>query len=161
MKKVANAETTAQKTLSPIGVQLSTIELAELSGRRHSHILRSVERMNKDLIAMSKPPAVASQYKDSTGRTLPSYNLTKYQCELLAMALSGEARIRVLDRLYELEQKTSHHTLSTLNFNYSEDIPMNFTAKDISTLGVKFYQAMSRIAEKLEEQQEYIEYLEK
>jgi hypothetical protein len=43
------------------------------------------------------------------------YHLTKYQCELLAMALSGEARIRVLDRLYEMEQNKLENPTQSLD----------------------------------------------
>lgn len=83
---------------------LTSVELSSISGRRHGHILRSIERMNKDLIGMSKTPAGLSEYRDSTGRKLPMYNLTRYQCELLALALSGEARIKILDKLYEIDR---------------------------------------------------------
>lgn len=110
---------------------------------------------------MGRTPVALVEYTDKKWETRPMANLTKYQCELLAIALSGEARIRVLDRLYELEQKSNNHSLTTLDFDYSEDIPLDFTAKDIGKLGVKFYQAMSRIAEKVKEQENYIEHLEK
>jgi len=42
---------------------MTSLELSELSGRRHDHILRSIERMNEDLLKMSKPPPGVHFYK--------------------------------------------------------------------------------------------------
>lgn len=45
-------------------VTLSSIELSELSGRRHSDIIRSIRRMNKDLMNMGRTPVALVEYTD-------------------------------------------------------------------------------------------------
>jgi len=42
---------------------MTSLELSEISGRRHDVMLKSIERMNEDLLLMSKPPAVVHFYK--------------------------------------------------------------------------------------------------
>jgi phage regulator Rha-like protein len=51
MKSIAIVEETTQKTIT-------SLELSQLTGRRHDSIIRSIESMNKDLLDMSKPQAV-------------------------------------------------------------------------------------------------------
>ena len=88
-------------------------------------------------------------------------NLTKYQCELLAMALSGEARIRVLDRLYELEEH-SNHTLPTSSRLMSQGVAIPnvaLKADDLGQFALAVWQGIKQIQERMEAAEE--EYQEK
>lgn len=83
---------------------ISSVELAEISGREHKSIMRSIETMNKDLFEMMKAQAVPSSYTSQQGKLLPCFILTIYQCELLALALDWKSRIKVLDKIEELRE---------------------------------------------------------
>jgi len=45
-----------------------------------------------------------STYKDSTGRTLPCYSLTKTECLYIATKFNDEARAKLVLRREELER---------------------------------------------------------
>ena len=83
-------------------ITMSSLELAEISWRRHDVLLKSIDRMNEDLILMNKTPAVVGEYIAGNKIKAKLFILTIYQCELLALALDGIARIKVLDKLNEL-----------------------------------------------------------
>lgn len=81
---------------------IDSLELAKLSWRRHDSIKRSILSMNKDLALIAKSQAVKTFYT-ADNKDCTKYILSMYQVKLLAMALDGIARIKVLDRLEELE----------------------------------------------------------
>jgi len=83
---------------------MTSLELSEISGRRHDVMLKSIERMNEDLLLMSKPPAVVHFYKGWNGKEATMFILTIYHCELLALALDGIARIKILDKLEDMRR---------------------------------------------------------
>jgi len=83
---------------------MTSIELANISGRRHDVLIKSIERMNEDLIQMNRPPAVEDIYMSKNNIKSRQYILSIYHCELLAMALDGIARIKVLDKIDELRK---------------------------------------------------------
>ena len=118
MKTVVTVEKTTQKTIT-------SRELSNLSWRRHDHIQKSIVRMNKDLLEMSKPPVKECEYIDNN-RTCIEYTLTIYQVELLALALDWKARIKVLDKLEQLR--------TTQSINLDQTNPMECLDKWISLL---------------------------
>ena len=83
---------------------ITSFELANISGRRHDVLIKSIERMNEDLIQMNRPPAVEDIYTSKNNIKSRQYILSIYHCELLAMALDGIARIKVLDKIDELRK---------------------------------------------------------
>ncbi len=63
--------------------------------RRHSHILRDIDRI-KSLCPSSftEPNFGLSEYTDPTGRKLKTYRLTRDAFSLLVMGMTGSAAIR-------------------------------------------------------------------
>jgi len=55
MNELLNTDNIEVKTIS-------SVELSKISWRRHDVLLKSIERMNQDLISIGKPPAVDSSY---------------------------------------------------------------------------------------------------
>ena len=74
-------------------------EVAELVGKRHSDLLRDIERYRKYMVnAIERKIAfndffLENSYVDSIGRTLPCYLLSKMGCEMVANKLTGEKGI--------------------------------------------------------------------
>ncbi len=54
---------------------MTSREIAELTGKRHDHVMTDIRKMLSELGVSS--PDFSGEYKDSTGRTLPCFNLPK------------------------------------------------------------------------------------
>lgn len=80
-------------------------EVAEMTGKRHDHLIRDITGYIKILSESTHPNFGGSRtersfapsdffiphtYKDSTGRTLPCYLLTKKGCDMVANKTTGE-----------------------------------------------------------------------
>lgn len=90
---------------------ISSLEVAEMVGRDHKEVLRDIRNIKGHLaeskIALSNYFA-ESAYKDSTGRTLPCFLLTKKGCELYGTRMTGEKgtqfAVKYIERFNEMEQ---------------------------------------------------------
>lgn len=86
-------------------ITMTSREIAELTGKRHTHVLADIRTMLDDLGFDSAE--FSAQYKDSTGRTLPSFNLPKRETLILVSGYSVELRAKIIDRWQELEQQVA------------------------------------------------------
>ena len=74
-------------------------EVAEMVEKRHKHLLRDIAGYIKIMEEANEPkfgPSdffIPSAYKDSTGRELPCYLITKKGCDMIANKLTGEKGI--------------------------------------------------------------------
>ena len=84
---------------------MSSLEIAELTGKQHKHVIRDIRNMLNQLEIHSAQ--FCAQYKDSTGRSLPMFNLPKRETIILVSGYSVTMRARIIDRWQELEQKES------------------------------------------------------
>ena len=84
---------------------MSSLEIAELTGKQHKHVLTDIRNMLNQLGINSAQ--FGAQYKDSTGRSLPMFNLPKRETLILVSGYSVAMRARIIDRWQELEQKES------------------------------------------------------
>jgi len=71
-------------------------DVAKMVGKQHKHLLRDINGYCSILEKTAEPKIGLSDffkkstYKDSTGRTLPCYLITKKGCEFVANKLTGE-----------------------------------------------------------------------
>ncbi|QSM00636.1 antirepressor protein [Oceanospirillum phage vB_OliS_GJ44] len=82
---------------------MSSREIAELTGKRHDHVMRDIRKMLDDL--GEAHPTYGGSYEDSTGRTLPCFNLDRDMTDCLLTGYSAKARMMVIKRWRELESK--------------------------------------------------------
>lgn len=82
--------------------KMSSLEVAELTGKRHADVMRDIRNL-LDQGVVERNFAL-SEYKDSTGRKLPCYNLTKKGCLILASGYDAKLREKIIDRWEELEE---------------------------------------------------------
>lgn len=84
---------------------MTSLEIAEVAGKRHSDVLEAIRNMESawEKVAQRKFPL--SDYKDSTGRSLPCYILNKTECLYVATKFNDEARAKLILRWEELEIK--------------------------------------------------------
>ena len=56
---------------------MSSREIAESTGKRHSDVLEAIRTMEKAWYNVTERNFPLSEYTDATGRRLPQYNLNK------------------------------------------------------------------------------------
>ena len=84
---------------------MSSLEIAELTGKQHKHVLTDIRNMLNQLEIQSA--VFTAQYKDSIGRSLPMFNLPKDETLCLIAGYNVQVRMRIIKRWQELEQKES------------------------------------------------------
>jgi phage regulator Rha-like protein len=91
------------KQLTNIAVSMTSLQIAELTGKRHDHVLRDIENMFKDLNIDA--PKFGGIYKDSMNRKKPMYILQYNETICLVTGYSSEMRMAVINRWQDLEKE--------------------------------------------------------
>lgn len=85
---------------------MSSLAIAKLTGKDHSHVLRDIRRMLEDAeIAETK---FGFTYLSSNNKQLPYFKLPRRECDLLMSGYSVKYRLLIIDRWQELEVLTKH-----------------------------------------------------
>ena len=95
---------------------MTSLEIAELTGKSHAHLMRDIRNMEPAWEKITQSKFGISTYKDSTGRTLPCYKLTKKECLYIATKFNDEARAKLVLRWEELEKKERANVISLPDF---------------------------------------------
>lgn len=90
---------------------MSSLEIAELTGKRHDHVMVDIVKMLKDLEIHA--PDFAGTYKTARGNEYKCYNLPKRETLILVSGYSVAMRARIIDRWQELEEKQTPATPKT------------------------------------------------
>jgi len=90
-------------TFNSDSLTMSSREIAELTGKRHDHVMRDIRKMLDEL--GEAHPKFGGSYQDSTGRTLPCFNLDRNLTDCLLTGYSAKARMKVIKRWRELESQ--------------------------------------------------------
>ena len=83
--------------------RMTSLEIAEVTGKPHNDVLKAIRKMEQAWVKVTQGNFSLSTYKDSTGRTLPCYSLTKTECLYIATKFNDEARAKLVLRWEELE----------------------------------------------------------
>lgn len=112
---------------------MSSLQIAELTGKQHAHIMRDIRTLLGQGVTESN--FGLSEYKDKTGRSLPCFNLTKKGCLILASGYDAKLRERIIDRWEELEtEKQTGGFVIPQSFSEALMLAAN-QAKQIEQLG--------------------------
>lgn len=91
-------------------ITITSLEVAEMVGKEHNKLLRDVRNYASQLTEAKIGLSdffEESTYKDSTGRTLPCFNVTKKGCEFIANKLTGTKgavfTARFINRFHDME----------------------------------------------------------
>lgn len=95
---------------------MSSREIAELTGKRHSDVIRDIENVLSQ--AEIDERKFASSYKDSNNKLQKEYQLPKRECDLVVSGYSVKYRLAIIDRWQELESKQQ-----TPQFNIPKTLP--------------------------------------
>ena len=95
---------------------MSSLEIAKLTGKPHNDVLKAIRVMEPAWEKVTEGKFSRSEYKDSTGRSLPCFELTKTECLYVATKFNDEARAKLVIRWEELEQKQRAQMLQLPDF---------------------------------------------
>ena len=123
---------------------MSSLEIAELTGKRHDAILRDIRNLLSQGVAAHN--FVETSYKDKSNRNSPCYNLTKKGCLILASGYDAKLRERIIDRWEELE---------TEKRNGGFQVPTSF--KEALLLAAHQQELIEQQQRQIEQKQETIE----
>ena len=84
---------------------MSSREIAELTGKRHKHVLDDIRKMFEELGLT--PAEFSADLPDAYGRMQPAFALPKRECSILVSGYSLTLRARIVDRWQELEAQVA------------------------------------------------------
>lgn len=90
-------------TVTQQTVAISSMEVAERTGKQHKHVLTDIRKMLEDLGLRSAD--FSADLLDTYGRTQPGFVLPRREALILATGYSAVLRAKLIDRLEELEQE--------------------------------------------------------
>ena len=156
---VFNAETaeTALNNTGLIGLSntsevktMSSLEIAELTGKDHRNVMRDIRNMLNLLDIQSAQ--FGADYKDSKGRTYQCYNLPKDETLCLVSGYSPQMRMAIIKRWQELEEANKNKGIFMPNFSDPVEAAIAWAnEKRLSQM----------LEQKIEEQKPKVEYVEK
>lgn len=131
--------------LAVVTQSMSSLQIAEVTGKRHDAILRDIRKLLVQGVAAHN--FVVSEYTDKTGRTLPCYQLTKKGCLILASGYNAVLREKIIDRWEELENGTAQPMVKVQNsaptqitlgdrLAWVKEVKQLLNLNDTSTLGL-------------------------
>lgn len=82
---------------------MSSLEIAELTGKRHADVIRDIRKLLGQ--GVNERNFTLVDYTDAKGEKRPCYELTKKGCLILASGYDAKLRERIIDRWEELETK--------------------------------------------------------
>lgn len=82
---------------------MSSIEVANVTGKQHAHILRDIRNLLDQGVAASN--FGLGSYMDANQQVRPCYNLTAKGCLILASGYNPILREKIINRLEELEKQ--------------------------------------------------------
>ncbi|HCT3680061.1 phage regulatory protein/antirepressor Ant [Acinetobacter baumannii] len=92
---------------TPTVQTMSSKEIADMTGKEHYNVLADIRNMFEQLQIDSTE--FSGQYKDSTGRTLPCFNLNKDLSICLVSGYNVQLRMAIIKRWNELESQAQQN----------------------------------------------------
>ncbi|MDF3136636.1 phage regulatory protein/antirepressor Ant [Pseudomonas extremaustralis] len=94
---------------------MSSREIADLTGKRHDHVIRDIRNMLSEL--QITDPKFGGTYLDGSGRSMPCFHLDRELTETLVTGYSIPLRHKVIRRLHELEDAQAKPAFDIASLN--------------------------------------------
>lgn len=91
---------------------MSSVEIAELTGKRHDHVMRDIKVMLDELQVPA--PTFGGSYVGANRKHLPCFNLPRRECLILVSGYSVELRAKIIDRWEALERASRQPTIDPM-----------------------------------------------
>lgn len=89
------------ESLIPNQKGMTSLEIAEVTGKQHAHVMRDIRKLLSQGVAESN--FGLGSYTDTNGQERPCFNLTKKGCLILASGYDAVLREKIINRWEELE----------------------------------------------------------
>ena len=86
-------------------LRMTSLDIAELCGKQHKHVLRDIRNMEADWVKVAGSKFGLGSYQDVNNQERPCYFLTKTQTLYIATKYDGEMRAKLVLRWEELERE--------------------------------------------------------
>lgn len=103
--RIINASTELKNEPSVHKRTMSSVEIAEMTGKRHSDVMRSIRAMEPAWVKIAERKFASCSYKDENNRERPMYLLDYRECMYIATKFNDEARAKLILRWDELEKE--------------------------------------------------------
>lgn len=93
---------------------MSSLEIAELTGKQHAHVMRDIRNLLEQGVSQSNFGLSSYKQAQPNGgyKDVACYNLTKKGCLILASGYDAKLRERIIDRWEVLETKERNRELA-------------------------------------------------
>lgn len=112
---------TAMKELVKNTETISSLEIAELTGKMHKHVMEAIRKMESAWERISGSNFRLGSYKDKNNQDRPCYNLTKTESLFVATKFNDEARAKLVLRWEDLEKKSRMGVVAIPDFSNPAD----------------------------------------
>jgi phage regulator Rha-like protein len=89
---------------------MSTRDIAEITGKQHAHVMRDARAMLVELHGEDGLSKFGSSYRNAQNKEQPEYLLPKRETLILASGYSLDLRTKIIDRCEELERAAREPT---------------------------------------------------
>lgn len=96
---------------SIVVITITSCEVAELTGKRHDHVLRDIDSILKEISPELGYGFKSSTYTDNNNRSYRQVDLDRDSAYCLVAGYDANARMRIIKRWQELEAKIEQPTL--------------------------------------------------
>ena len=103
--RIINASTELKNEPSAHKRTMSSVEIAEMTGKRHCDVMRSIRAMEPAWVKIAERKFASCSYKDENNRERPMYLLYYRECMYIATKFNDEARAKLILRWDELEKE--------------------------------------------------------
>ena len=132
----------------PLTNFMSSLEIADMSGRNHRDVMRSIREMELSWEKISGRKFALANYQDEQGKPRPCYQLDYKECMYIAAKFNDETRAKLVLRWSELEtghaapsyqsNTTIHQQVLPLKdqLTWVKEVSKIMKLNDASTLGM-------------------------
>lgn len=131
------------KDLSIIKETMSSIEIAELTGKPHNDVLKAIRAMEPAWVKINGGNFSLVEYTDRKGEKRPCYELTKIECLYIATKFNDEARAKLVLRWEQLEKERLQKQQRPMS-------PAELILQ-MAQLGVEHEKRIAKVEDKVEE----------
>lgn len=131
-----------------VSIEMSSLEIAQITGKRHDHVMRDIKRMLEDLDEGGLPK-FGGTYINEQNKELPCFNLPKRETLILVSGYDVALRAKIIDRVTELEEAARQAVAVTAQSGATIPTALVQAISDIAGILGRFETRMNAVEERL------------